>query len=272
MERLGLIAGNGRYPLLLAKNAKAQGINVVAVALKGEASPELEKYVEKLYWVGVAKIGKQIRTFKNEQIKEVVMAGGLTKSHIHSKLKLIRFMPDLRTLILWYRKLTSKHDHSILEAVANEFAKDGIQLISPNNYVKELMAMKGCLTKRHPTDREIADIEFGWKIAKEIARQEIGQCIIVKDKIVLAIEAIEGTNETIRRGGTLGRGKVVVIKLSKKNQDPRFDAPAIGLETINCLIGVGGSTLAIESEKTIILDEDEVIALADKNKISIIAL
>ena len=173
---------------------------------------------------------------------------------------------------MWYRKLRSKHDHSILEAVASEFAKDGIQLISPINYVKELMAMKGCLTKRQPTDREMADIEFGWKMAKDIARLEIGQCIIVKDKVVLAVEAIEGTDQTIKRGGKLGRGKVVVIKLSKKNQDERFDLPTIGAETIKCLIESGGSTLAIESEKTIILDKDEIVELADKNNISIIAL
>ena len=272
MERLGLIAGNGRFPILFAKSAKAQGINVVTVALKGEASPEIEKYVEKMYWVGVAKIGKQIRTLKSERIEKAVMAGGLTKSHIHSKLKLLKFMPDLRALNLWYKKLRSKHDHSILEAVADEFAEDGIQLISPVNYVKELMAMKGCLTKRHPTDREMSDIEFGWQIAKDIAAMEIGQCIVVKDKVVLAVEAIEGTNETIKRGGKLGRGNVVVIKLSKKGQDLRFDLPTIGTETINHLVEAGVSTLAIESRMTLVLDKEDTIKLADKYKIAVIAV
>lgn len=272
MERLGLIAGNGRFPILFARSAKAKGIRVVAVAIKGEASPEIESYVEKLHWVGVAKIGKLIRTLKNEHIEKAVMAGGLTKSHIHSKLKLIRLMPDLRALNMWYKKLRSRHDHSILEAVANELAIDGIQLISSIDYVEDLMAKKGCLTKRAPTEREMSDVEFGWEIAKDIAKLEVGQCIIVKDRVVLAVEAIEGTNETIKRGGKLGRGNIVVIKLSKKNQDLRFDLPAIGVETIKCLKEAGGSTIAIESEKTLVLDKDEAIEFADKNKISIIAL
>ncbi|ODS31871.1 MAG: hypothetical protein SCARUB_03016 [Candidatus Scalindua rubra] len=272
MERLGLIAGNGRFPILFAQSAKAKGISLIAVAIEDEASPEIEKYVEKLYWVGVARIGKLIKTLKDEQIKKTVMAGGLTKSHIHSKIKHLKLMPDLRTINLWYKKLRDKHDHSILEAVADELAEDGIQLVSSIEYVKHLMAKKGCLTKKVPSEREMADIEFGWKIAKDIARMEIGQCIVVKDKIVLAVEAIEGTNETIKRGGTLGRGNVVVIKVSKKDQDLRFDVPTIGLETIDHLKESGVSTLAIESKKTLILDKDDTIESANKNKIVIIAL
>ncbi len=272
MERIGLIAGNGRLPILFAQSAKARGINVIAVGIEDEASPEIEKYVEKLYWVGVARIGKMINTLKDEQIEKVVMAGGLTKSHIHSKLKHLKFMPDLRTINLWYKKLGSKHDHSILEAVADELAIDGIQLISSFDYVKHLTAKKGCLTKRVPSEKEMADVEFGWKIAKNIAGMGVGQCIVVKNKVVLAVEAIEGTNETIKRGGKLGRGNVVVIKVSKKDQDFRFDVPTIGLETINHLKEAGISTLAIESEKTLVLDKDETIDLADKNKVSIVAL
>jgi len=272
MERLGLIAGNGRFPILFAQSAKAKGVNLIAVAIEDEASPEIEKYVEKLYWVGVAKIGKLIKTLKDENIDKVVMAGGLTKSHIHSKFKHLKLRPDLRAINMWYKKLRSKHDHSILEAVAEELAEDGIQLISSIDYVGHLIAEKGCLTKREPSDKEMSDIEFGWRIAKEIAGMEIGQCIVVKDKIVLAVEAIEGTDETIKRGGKLGRGKVVVIKLSKKGHDPRFDLPAIGTETIHCLNEAGVSTLAIEAEKTLILDKEDTVKLADRNKISIIAL
>ena len=272
MERLGLIAGNGRFPILFAQSAKAMGIKVIAVAIEGEASPEIEQYVEKLYWVGVAKMGKLIRTLKNEHIEKAVMAGGLTKSHIHSRFKHLKLRPDMRAINMWYKKLRSKHDHSILEAVANELAIDGIELISSIDYVKDLLADKGCLTKRKPTENETADIEFGWKIAKEVAGMEIGQCIVVKDKIVLAVEAIEGTNETIKRGGKLGRSKVVVIKLSKKGQDPRFDVPTIGTETIEYLKEAGVSTLAIEAEKTLVLDKKDAIKLADKYKIAIIAV
>ncbi|MCP4266450.1 MAG: LpxI family protein [Candidatus Brocadiaceae bacterium] len=272
MERLGLIAGNGRFPILFAQSAKARGINIIAVAIEGEASPEIEQYVEKLHWVGVAKMGKLIRTLKSEHIEKAVMAGGLTKSHIHSRFKHLKLRPDMRALNMWYKKLRSKHDHSILEAVANELAIDGIELISSLDYVGNLLAEKGCLTKRKPSESEAADIDFGWKIAKEVAGMEIGQCIVVKDKIVLAVEAIEGTNETIKRGGVLGRGKVVVIKLSKKGQDPRFDVPTIGTETIDCLKEAGVSTLAIEAKKTLVLDKEDTVKLADKYKISIVAL
>lgn len=272
MERLGLIAGNGRFPILFAQSAKDRGISVIVVAIEGEASPEIEQYVEKLYWVGVAKIGRMIRTFKDEHIEKVVMAGGLTKSHIHSRFKHLKFRPDMRAINMWYKKLKTKHDHSILEAVAEELAIDGIELISSRDYVKHLMAEKGCLTKRKPSERESADIEFGWKIAREIAGMEIGQCIVVKDRIVLAVEAIEGTNETIKRGGKLGRGNVVAIKLSKKGQDLRFDLPTIGTETIGHLKEAGVSVLAIESGMTLILDKDETVKLANKNKISIVVL
>jgi len=271
-KRIGLIAGNGRFPILFAQSAKAKGIDVIAVGIEGEASPEIEKYVNKLYWVGVAKIGKLIKTFKGEQIENAVMAGGLTKSHIHSKLKHLKFRPDLRTINMWYKKLRSKHDHSILAAVADELAMDGIQLMSSIEYVKHLVAEKGCLTKKVPSEKEMADIEFGWNIAKEVARMEIGQCVVVKNKTVLAVEAIEGTNETIKRGAALGRGDVVVIKVSKKNQDLRFDLPTIGMETINHLKETGASTLAIEAGMTLILDKEEVINLANRYKISVIAL
>ena len=272
MKRLGLIAGNGRFPILFAQSAKARGVNIIAVGIEGEASPEIEQYVEKLYWVGIAKMGKLIKTLKSEHIEKAVMAGGLTKSHIHSRFKHLKLRPDLRAINMWYKKLRSKHDHSILEAVANELAEDGIELISSIDYVKDLLAKKGCLTKRKPSENETADIKFGWKIAKEVAGMEIGQCIVVKDRIVLAVEAIEGTNETIKRGGELGRGKVVVIKLSKKGQDPRFDVPTIGTETVDYLKEAGVSTLAIEAKKTLILDKEDTIKLADRYKISIIAL
>lgn len=241
------------------------------MGIKDEASPEIEKYVDTLYWVGVAKIGKLIKTFKGEQIERAVMAGGLTKSHIHSRLKHLKFRPDLRTIKMWYKKVRSRHDHTILEAVADELAMDGIQLMSSLEYAKHLVAEKGCLTKRDPSEREMADIEFGWGIAKEIARLEIGQCIVLKNKTVLAVEAIDGTNETIRRGALLGRGGVVVIKLSKKNQDLRFDLPTIGLETIKHLKETGVSALAIEAGMTLILDKEKVVELANKYKISVIA-
>lgn len=272
MEKLGLIAGNGRFPLLFAKGARDNNVPIIAVGIEGEASPEIEQYVEKLYWVGVAQIGKLIKVFKNEQITKAVMAGGLTKTHMFSSFRNLRFLPDLRTINLWYRHVKRRDDHSLLEAVASELLKDGIELQNSTLYVPQLLAQKGVLTKKQPSAKELEDIQFGWPIAKEIARFGIGQCMVVKEKVVLAVEALEGTDEAIRRGGKLGKEDIVVIKVSKHNFDPRFDIPTVGLETIKTLKDASASVLALEAGKTLILDVEETIKAADREGIVIIGL
>ena len=272
MEKLGLIAGNGRFPLLFAKGARDNKVPLIAVGIEGETSPEIERYVEKLYWVGVAQIGKLIKIFKNEQITKAVMAGGLTKTNMFSSFRNLRFLPDLRTINLWYRHVKRRDDHSLLEAVANELLKDGIELQNSTLYVPQLLAQKGVLTKKQPSEKELEDIHFGWPIAKEIARFGIGQCMVVKEKVVLAVEALEGTDEAIRRGGILGKEDIVVIKVSKHNFDPRFDIPTVGLETIKTLKEASASVLALESGKTLILDVEETIKAADLAGIAIIGL
>ncbi len=272
MEKLGLIAGNGRFPLLFAKGARDNKVPIIAVGIDGETSPEIERYVEKLYWVGVAQIGKLIKIFKNEQITKAVMAGGLTKTNMFSSFRNLRFLPDLRTINLWYRHVKRRDDHSLLEAVANELLKDGIELQNSTLYVPQLLAQKGVLTKKQPSEKEMEDIHFGWPIAKEIARFGIGQCMAVKEKVVLAVEALEGTDEAIRRGGKLGKEDIVVIKVSKHNFDPRFDIPTVGLETIKTLKEASASVLALEAEKTLILDVEETIKAAELADIAIIGL
>jgi UDP-2,3-diacylglucosamine hydrolase len=272
MEKLGLIAGNGRFPLLFAKGARDNKVPIIAVGIEGETSPEIERYVEKLYWVGVAQIGKLIKIFKNEQITKAVMAGGLTKTNMFSSFRNLRFLPDLRTINLWYRHVKRRDDHSLLEAVANELLKDGIELQNSTLYVPQLLAQKGVLTKKQPSEKEMEDIHFGWPIAKEIARFGIGQCIVVKEKVVLAVEALEGTDEAIRRGEKLGKEDIVVIKVSKHNFDPRFDIPTVGLETIKTLKEASASVLALEAGKTLILDAEETIKAADLAGIAIIGL
>ena len=272
MEKLGLIAGNGRFPLLFAKGARDNKVPIIAVGIDGETSPEIERYVEKLYWVGVAQIGKLIKIFKNEQITKAVMAGGLTKTNMFSSFRNLRFLPDLRTINLWYRHVKRRDDHSLLEAVANELLKDGIESQNSTLYVPQLLAQKGVLTKKQPSEKEMEDIHFGWPIAKEIARFGIGQCMAVKEKVVLAVEALEGTDEAIRRGGKLGKEDIVVIKVSKHNFDPRFDIPTVGLETIKTLKEASASVLALEAEKTLILDVEETIKAAELADIAIIGL
>lgn len=272
MEKLGLIAGNGRFPILFAKGAKENNVPVIAVGIEGEASPEIEQYVEKLYWIGVAQIGKLIKIFKQEHISKAVMAGGLTKTNMFSSLRNLKYLPDLRTINLWYKNVKRRDDHSLLGAVADELLKDGIELQNSTLYVPQLLVGKGTLTKRRPTDRETEDITFGWPIAKEIARLGIGQCLVIKEKVVVAVEALEGTDETIRRGGSLGRGDIVVIKVSKLDFDPRFDIPTVGLETIKSLKEASATVLALEAEKTIILDFEETIHAADQVHIAVVGL
>ena len=272
MEKLGLIAGNGRFPILFAKGARDNKVPVIAVGIFNETSPEIEQYVDKLYWVGVAQIGKLIKIFKDEHITKAVMAGGLTKTNMFSSWRNLRFLPDLRTINLWYRNVKKRDDHSLLGAVADELLKDGIELQNSTLYVPQLLAQNGILTKRQPTEKEMEDVQFGWPIAKEIARLGIGQCIVIKEKVIVAVEALEGTDEAIRRGGSLGKGDIVVIKVSKHDFDPRFDIPSVGLETIKTLKEASASVLALEAGKTLILDIEETIKAADQANIAIIGL
>jgi len=257
---------------LFAKGARDNNVHIVAVGIEGETSPEIEQYVEKLYWIGIAQIGKLIKIFKQENISKAVMAGGLTKTNMFSSLRNLRFLPDLRTINLWYRNVKKRDDHSLLGAVADELLKDGIELQNSTLYVPQLLAPKGILTKKQPTEKEMEDIQFGWPIAKEIARLGIGQCIVIKEKVILAVEALEGTDEAIRRGGNLGKGDIVVIKVSKHDFDPRFDIPSVGLETIKTLKESSASVLALEAERTLVLDIEETIKAADSSNIAIVGL
>ncbi|HLE87137.1 MAG TPA: UDP-2,3-diacylglucosamine diphosphatase LpxI [Candidatus Brocadiaceae bacterium] len=272
MEKLGLIAGNGRFPILFAKGARDNKVPIIAVGIFNETSPEIEQYVEKLYWVGVAQIGKLIKIFKDEHITKAVMAGGLTKTNMFSSWRNLRFLPDLRTINLWYRNVKKRDDNSLLGAVADELLRDGIELQNSTLYVPQLLAQKGILTKKRPTEKEMEDVQFGWPIAKEIARLGIGQCIVIKEKVIVAVEALEGTDEAIRRGGSLGKGDIVVIKVSKHAFDPRFDIPSVGLETIKTLKESSASVLALEAGKTLILDLEETIKAADNAHITIIGM
>jgi len=272
MEKLGLIAGNGRFPILFAKGARDNKVPVIAVGIFNETSPEIEQHVDKLYWIGVAQIGKLIKIFKDEHITKAVMAGGLTKTNMFASWRNLRFLPDLRTINLWYRNVKKRDDHSLLGAVADELLKDGIELQNSTLYVPQLLAQKGILTKKQPTEKEMEDIQSGWPIAKEIARLGIGQCIVIKEKIIVAVEALEGTDEAIRRGGSLGKGDIVVIKVSKHDFDPRFDIPSVGLETIKTLKESSASVLALEAERTLVLDIEETVKTADSSNIAIIGL
>ena len=266
MRRIGLIAGNGRFPLLFAQGARNHSVQVTAVAHVGETLPDLAQQVDKIFWIRVGQLGKMIKIFKKEAIKEVVMAGGIQKTRLFSDA-----WPDLRSLRL-LASLKEKKDDALLRAVAGELEKEGIHVLESTLFLDFLLSSKGVMTRRSPTKKEWEDIHFAWSLAKEVGRLDIGQCLVVKDQVVLAVEAIEGTDETIQRGGRLGRGGAVVIKICKPQQDFRFDIPAIGIETVRSMAKVEARVLAVEAERSIFLDKDETIALADQVGITIVGV
>jgi len=264
-DKIGIIAGGGKFPLLIADSAKKKGLSVFAIAHNGETSPELSSKVDEIIWIELGQFGHLISAFKSRGINRVLMAGTITKTNMFGVVK-----PDLKGLAVMSKPLIF-HDDDILRAVSRELEKEGITVISSTAYLPGLLALSGCLTKRKPDKEEMEDIEFGWMIAKELGRLDIGHCVVVKRKTVLALEAMEGTDKTILRGGELGKKNVVVVKVSKPSQDLRFDLPAVGLNTIKVMSTVNASVLAIESSKTLIFDKEEMIEFANKNGISIIS-
>ncbi|MCK5533501.1 UDP-2,3-diacylglucosamine diphosphatase LpxI [bacterium] len=266
MNKIGIIAGNGKFPFIFAQKAKKTGKEIVIIALKGEADKQIEKIADKVYWINVGKLGKLIEVLKQENVKEAVMAGQVKHTRLFTEIKL-----DFRTIKLLGR-IENKKTDSILGAVAQELEREGIKLLDPCLFLSSLLPKKGVLTLKKPTGEEKEDIKFGFEIAKKIAGLDIGQTVVVKNKCVLAVESLEGTNECILRGSQLGRGKIIVIKVSKPNQDMRFDVPVIGKKTIEVLIQAKVSVLAIEENKTLIFDREEVIFLANKAGISIVVI
>jgi DUF1009 family protein len=265
-ETLGLIAGGGPFPLIAADAARRKGIRVVAIAHHQETDPALADKVDDIVWIKLGQLGHLIREFRRKGVKKTIMAGTIAKKKMFENIR-----PDLKGLAVM-SKLAVFHDDDILRAVAEELAKEGIEIVSSTLYLPDLVATRGCLTRRKPTRSERDDIHFGWKVAKELGRMDIGQCVVVRKRTILALEAMEGTNETILRGGTLGREKAVVVKVSKPNQDLRFDVPAVGMETVRTMSRVKASALAVEAGKTLVFDKREMISYADKLGISIIAL
>jgi UDP-2,3-diacylglucosamine hydrolase len=271
---VGLLAGRGRFPIVFAEKARQLGIPVVCVGVRGEAPPELAGMVERFYWARVAALGRMIRCFKREGVKQLVMAGKITKSVIYSPWRWFQLWPDWRTICYWFRrKRADNRDDTLLLGMIDEFAIDGMRFASALDICPELLVQAGVLTRRPPTAREAADITFGWQLAKEMGRLDVGQSVAVCERAVLAVEAIEGTDQAILRAGQLCRaGGFVVIKVAKPQQDMRFDVPTVGCATVETMRRAGGRVLAIESGKTIVIDQSETIALADRYGITIVAL
>ncbi|HXY53701.1 MAG TPA: UDP-2,3-diacylglucosamine diphosphatase LpxI [Nitrospirota bacterium] len=265
MNKIGLIAGNGQFPIAFARAAKQKGMQVIAVAHEGETLPELAHDVDAIFWIKVGQLGKLIKIFKEQGVTDVLMAGGIRKT------RLFGGIPDLRGMTMLAKTLHRKDD-SLLRAVARELESDGITVRESTLYLESILAPQGILTKRKPSKEERQDIEFGWQMAKEIGRLDIGQTVVVKDQAVLAVEAIEGTDEAIRRGGRLCGQGAVIVKVCKPHQDLRFDLPAMGPQTIDTMEQVKASCLAVEAGKTIIIERETVVREADRAGIAIVAL
>ncbi len=265
-KSIGIISGGGQFPILCARAARERGFDVYALCHKGETSKELEKYCAKTKWVHLGQLGKLIAFFKKHHIEKVFFAGTITKTRLFVDVR-----PDMKALALW-KGMKGHLDDSILRLVASELEKEGIQVVSPTLFLDELILSKGVLTKRSPTRQQMEDVRFGFEIAKRIGDLDIGQCIVVKDKVVLAVEAIEGTDETIRRGARLSKGGAVVVKVCKPGQDRRFDLPSIGLKTIETMIESGAEVLAAEAGLSLFFDREESLGLADRSGICVMGI
>jgi DUF1009 family protein len=274
-EPIGLLAGAGRFPLAFAEKARRLGRRVVCVGLRHEAPPELRGLVHRFYWSGLGRLGRMIRCFKREGVRDLVMAGKVHKdTFLYRPWRLLSLVPDWRFIRAWYLiKRRDNRDDTLLLGLIREFAADGLHFQSALALCPELLVPPGSLTRRRPTSSEEADIALGWQTAREMGRLDVGQSVMVHDRTVVAVEAIEGTDRAITRAGELCRGRgFVVVKVAKPQQDMRFDVPTIGCATIETIHRAGGRVLAIEAGRTIVLDQEQTAALADRHGIALVVL
>lgn len=265
--QIGIVAGSGNLPKIIATDAKERGFKVVTVALEGLASEELNKLSDKISWINIGKLDKIIKTFKDNKINSVILAGKVPKIPLIKS----KIIPDLRALKLLL-SLENRNDDTILKAIAEEAKKEGIEIIDTATFSPHLLTPSGVLTERAPTKEEQKDIEFGWYIAKEIGRLDIGQTVVIKSLAVMAVEAIEGTDEAIIRGGKLAGEGAVVIKVSKPQQDMKLDVPVVGIETLNSMISVKAKVLALEAHKSLIINKKVFLNRASEAGISVIGI
>lgn len=269
MKPLGLIAGQGDLPGAVASEAKKMGYRVIAIALRPPADESLKSFVDTFHRINIGRFGEIIKTLKKSSVTEVVMAGKVPKSLLYKNKKSI--MPDLRAIKLLFA-LKNRSDETFMNAISGELEKDGIKLLSTTDFTGKLLASKGVLTKKQPGKSQWKDIEFGVGIAKEIGRLDIGQTVVVKDMAVMAVEAIEGTDKAIIRGGNLAEEDAVVVKISRPGQDMRLDVPVVGIDTLSVMKKSRAKVLAVEAWKSIIVDKKKFLKEADRAGISVVGI
>ena len=265
--KYGLIAGNGRFPFLVLEGARAEGVELAVAAISEEADKNLASFASTFEAVSVGQLGKLIKFFKRENVTHVMMAGQVK----HIQIFKLNALPDLRMAKMLAR-LKRRNTDALLGAIADELASEGITLIDSTTFLQPMLARTGTLTKRAPNKNEIADIEYGLHVANELARLDLGQTIVVKNQAVVALEAMEGTDATIRRAAELVRGRpLTVIKVAKPDQDMRFDVPVIGLNTMTTIQECNVTALSVTADKTLIFDREQTLAAADKIKLAMVA-
>jgi DUF1009 family protein len=265
LHALGIIAGNGVYPRLLADGARRAGVEkIVAAAFTDETDPVLERHVNVLEWMRVGQLGRLLKFFRSQDIRHAIMAGQIAPKNLFD------LRPDLKALML-LGKLKERNAESIFAAIADELVKIDVDLLPATTFLEDSLAQPGVIAGSKLPPRQEHDVELGWNVAKEIARLDIGQTIVIKNGTIVAVEALEGTNEAIKRGGALAREGAVMVKVSKPNQDMRFDVPVIGVETIRVAAEGKLRVIAIEAGKTLLLERECIIQLANRSNLSIIA-
>lgn len=264
--RYGLIAGNGRFPFLVLEGARRAGASLSVAAIREETDPEIERVAERVVWVRLGQLGKMIRFFKREGVEQAIMAGQVKHVQIFSGA-----LPDVRMLKMLLR-LPRRNTDALIGGVAEELASEGIELIDSTFFLQDLLPQAGQLSRRAPDERERGDIEYGLEVAHEIARLDLGQTIVVRSRACVAIEAMEGTDATVRRAGELARGRLTIVKVAKPDQDMRFDVPVVGTPTIQTMIEAGATCLCLTAGKTLMFDREEMLRLANEKRIAVIAV
>lgn len=264
METIGLIAGNGTFPLLFARAARERGFAVAAVAHRGETCEGIEQEANSVVWVKVGQLSRTVEALKSAGVERAVMAGGIDKAR-----SLWSLRPDWRALRV-LRGARGRGDNAILLSVAAELEREGIRIVESTIFLDRLLAAGGRIAGPRPSSQALADIALGCMVLGALGPHDVGQAAVVEDGVVLAIEAIEGTDAALRRGGALGSGRAVLVKIAKPGQDMRFDVPAVGSDTIEAMAEAGAATLAVEAGRTIILDTERACRLADTHRISIV--
>ncbi len=265
-NKQGLIAGNGQLPVHLAKNAKENGFEVIAISLSDDNKKELRKYCSKVYDFAPGEVQKIKDTLCNEGIKQLTFIGKVSKSLVVKR-------PKFDSLAVEFLKQAKRlNDDAIMLFLVDELAKIGITVLDQTIFIKNLMVPRGVLGKIQPTEAQLSDVEYGYKIAKEMGNLDIGQSVVIKDRMIMAIEAIEGTDKCIKRGCKLGKKDAIVVKVAKPQQDKRFDIPAFGLNTLKMMNKYNAKLIAVEANETILVDQKKTIEYADKNNIVVMAV